>query len=442
MGVGEESADAPLLLVLLAAGVAAGVLSGNAWFGVSLTLGLYLLLCARRLRELLRWLRDVSPRADPPALTGPLAEVAWRVKTDRDHLQAQINEREGRVALLRESFSALKDGIVILDAARCIEWSNPGARRLLGLRHPEDKGQQIANLLRYPGFQEFLGSGDSERVFEFTVPDARALTLQVQAAGFGEASSVLFVRDISAMKRLETIRQDFVGNISHELRTPLTVISGYVDTLSDLLDTDSPVIAKVLLQMRQQSVRMGNLLKDLLLLSRLENSEEPHTADEELISVCAMLESIRENALTACAGERRISLHCAPGLRFRAGREEIETIFSNLIFNAVKYTQPGGSVDICFQRAAEAAEFSVVDDGIGIDPVHIPRLTERFYRVDKSRSAERGGTGLGLAIVKHALIRLGGELHVESRPGAGSTFRCTFPLERLAPEPSVPEVAH
>lgn len=440
MGPGKDSADVPVFLVLLSAGVAASVVSGNAWLGVSLSLGLYLLLCARRLRALLRWLQDAAPGAQPPALSGPLAEVARRVKSDRDQLQSRIEEREGRVALLRESFSALKDGIVILDAARCIEWSNPGARRLLGLRHPEDKGQQIANLLRYPGFQEFLASGDSELIFEFTVPDTRALTLQVQAAGFGEASSVLFVRDISAMKRLETIRQDFVGNISHELRTPLTVIAGYVDTLADLLDSDSPVIAKVLLQMRQQSVRMENLLKDLLLLSRLENSEEPDAGDEELISVCAMLESIRENALTACAGERRISLCCVPGLRFRAGRQEIETIFSNLIFNAVKYTQPGGSVDISFRRAAEAAEFTVVDDGIGIDPVHIPRLTERFYRVDKSRSAERGGTGLGLAIVKHALIRLGGELHVESRPGAGSTFRCIFPLERLVDEPAVPEV--
>ena len=145
----------------------------------------------------------------------------------------------------------------------------------------------------------------------------------------------------------------------------------------------------------------------------------------------AMLESIRENALTACAGERRITLSCEPRLRFRACREEIETVFSNLVFNAVKYTHAGGAIDIRFGRVGDHAEFVVTDEGIGIDPVHIPRLTERFYRVDKSRSAERGGTGLGLAIVKHALIRLGGELQVESRLGAGSTFRCVFPPERL-----------
>ena len=437
MGGGEEPADVLLLAILLGAGLALGLGLGNAWFGVSLALGIYLFVCARRWRKLLDWLRDPSPDAEPPALGGPLALVARRVKLGRDRLRERVNQGETSVALLRESFSALKDGIIILDAGRCIEWSNPAARRLLGLRHPEDKGQHIGNLVRYPGFQEFLSSGGGDAEFEFTVPDARALTLQVQAASFGQASTVLFVRDTSAVKRLETIRQDFVGNISHELRTPLTVIAGYVDTLADMMGDDSPVIAKALLQMRQQSVRMENLLKDLLLLSRFENSDQPEPADEEVIQVCAMLESIRENALTACAGDRRIALQCDASLRFRACREEIETIFSNLIFNAVKYTQPGGSVDVRFGRCDAGVEFVVVDDGIGIDPVHIPRLTERFYRVDKGRSTERGGTGLGLAIVKHALIRLGGEMQVESRPGAGSVFRCVFPAERLSEEPAV-----
>ncbi len=441
MALEELSSDVPLLLLLLIAGASIGFPLGNAWFGVSLAFGIYLYICARRLRLLMRWIADESPYLDPPLLRGPLAAVAWRVKTSRNRLHADIEERDGRVALLRESFSALKDGIVILDASRAIEWCNPGARRLLGLRYPEDKGQHIGNLLRYPGFQEFLATGDSESEFEFTVPDARALTLQVQAARFGEASMVLFVRDLSALKRLETIRQDFVGNISHELRTPLTVIAGYVDTLADLLDSDSPVIAKVLSHMRQQSVRMENLLKDLLLLSQLENSDEPDSSSEEAISVCAMLESIRENALAACSGDRTITLDCDSSLRFRASRVEIESIFSNLIFNAVKYSQSGGSIDVSFRLGDGVVVFKVVDDGIGIDPVHIPRLTERFYRVEKSRSAERGGTGLGLAIVKHALIRLGGEMEVESRHGVGSTFRCVFPLDRLVEDPALPAVA-
>jgi two-component system phosphate regulon sensor histidine kinase PhoR len=441
MAPGEVSSDVPLLLLLLAAGAAIGGALGNAWFGAAFAFGVYLYLCARRLRFLMAWLAQDQRQDDPPSLGGPLGAVVQRVKTMHDRLRAEIADRDSRVSLLRESFSALKDGIVILDDSRAIEWCNPGARRLLGLRYPEDKGQQIGNLLRYPGFHEFLAAGDSETDFEFTVPDSRGLTLQVQAAAFGEASMVLFVRDLTALKRLETIRQDFVGNISHELRTPLTVIAGYVDTLADLLDSDSPVIAKVLSQMRQQSVRMENLLKDLLLLSQFENSDQPDTSAEEFISVCAMLESIRENALTACSGERRISLDCDASLRFRASRVEIESVFSNLIFNAVKYTQPGGRVDVRFRRCDAGVEFLVKDDGIGIDPVHIPRLTERFYRVDKGRSTERGGTGLGLAIVKHALIRLGGEMDVESRPGAGSTFRCVFPAERLIEDPAPLAVA-
>jgi len=436
MGGGEGPADVLLLAILVAAGAVLGRQLGNAWFGVSLALAVFLFVCARRMQVLLDWLAGYARRPLPPDLPGLTGDAVRLVTAGQDTLQEQFNEQEKRHALLRESLSALRDGIVILDAARRIEWSNAGARRLMGLRHPEDAGQQIGNLLRYPGFQEFLATGDAEEVFEFTPPDARALTLRAQAVGFGDASTILFVRDVSAIKRLETIRQDFVGNISHELRTPLTVISGYVDTLADLLDSDSPVIARVLTHMRQQSARMENLLKDLLLLSRFENSDEPDAGAEELIPVCAMLESIRENALTACAGDRRITLSCDPGLRFRACREEIETVFSNLVFNAVKYTHSGGGIDIRFGRVGEQVEFVVTDDGIGIDPVHIPRLTERFYRVDKSRSAERGGTGLGLAIVKHALIRLGGEMHVESRPGAGSTFRCVFPLERLLEEPA------
>ena len=434
---GQGPTDVLLLAILVAAGATLGRQLGNAWFGVALALGLFLLVFTRRIRLLRDWLESGRVGSEAPELPGLPGDVVRLVRSGQEDLMARVAERDANLALLRESLAALRDGIVILDAERCIEWSNPAARRLVGLRHPEDKGQKIGNLLRYPGFLEFVVAGDSEDAFEFTSPDARALTLEVQAVGFGADSSVLFFRDISALKRLETIRQDFVGNISHELRTPLTVISGYVDTLADLLDSDSPVIAKVLTHMRQQSTRMENLLKDLLQLSRFESNDSPEVVAEESIPVCAMLESIRENALTACAGERRISLDCDARLRLRASREEVETIFSNLVFNAVKYTQPGGSIAVSFRADKEAIAFTVADDGIGIDPVHIPRLTERFYRVDKSRSAERGGTGLGLAIVKHALLRLGGELHVDSRLGAGSTFRCVFPPERLVEDPAV-----
>ena len=344
----------------------------------------------------------------------------------------QLDEADATVARLRESYAALKDGIVMLGPDSAIEWANASALALLGLRYPQDVGQALGNLVRDPDFAAYLAQADFERSFELETGGAAARTLEVQATSFGANRKVVFVRDITGLKRLETMRRDFVANISHELRTPLTVIAGYVDVLQDLLPQDSPVIAKALGQMQQQSVRMEHLLRDLMLLSTLEGTEHDDASAEESIAVCAMLDSIRENALAACGGERHITLECAPGLRLRGPRLQIESIFSNLVFNAVKYTAAGGNIRIVFEANGGHALLRVTDDGIGIDPVHIPRLTERFYRVDKSRSAESGGTGLGLAIVKHALKRVQGELQIESRPGAGSTFTCRFPLQRLS----------
>ena len=349
-----------------------------------------------------------------------------------DLYERTTSTASGTVERLRESYAALKDGIVMLGPDDAIEWANASALALLGLRYPQDVGQPVGNLVRDPDFAAYLREGDFERSFTLETGGAAGRVLEIQATAFGTNRKVVFIRDVTALTRLETMRRDFVANISHELRTPLTVIAGYVGVLQDLLPQDSPAIARALGQMQQQSARMEHLLRDLMLLSKLEGTEDADGAGEESIAVCAMLESIRENALAACGGERRITLECAPGLRLRGPRLQVESIFSNLVFNAVKYTAPGGNIRIVFAPAADHALFSVTDDGIGIDPVHIPRLTERFYRVDKSRSAESGGTGLGLAIVKHALKRVEGELRIESRPGAGSTFSCRFPLARVS----------
>jgi two-component system phosphate regulon sensor histidine kinase PhoR len=424
--------DLLLLGALMLAGYQLGAFLDDGGAGLACGVLAYLLISYRRMARLQRWLAEGPLKRDPPVQGGMLGDVADRMQHTHALLQNQLDEADATVVRLRESYAALKDGIVMLGPDSAIEWANASALALLGLRYPQDVGQALGNLVRDPDFAAYLAQADFEQSFELETGGAAARTLEVQATSFGANRKVVFVRDITGLKRLETMRRDFVANISHELRTPLTVIAGYVDVLQDLLPQDSPVIAKALGQMQQQSVRMEHLLRDLMLLSTLEGTEHDDASAEESIAVCAMLDSIRENALAACGGERHITLECVPGLRLRGPRLQIESIFSNLVFNAVKYTAAGGNIRIVFEANGGHALLRVSDDGIGIDPVHIPRLTERFYRVDKSRSAESGGTGLGLAIVKHALKRVQGELQIESRPGAGSTFSCRFPLARLS----------
>jgi len=424
--------DLLLLGALVLAGYLLGAALGNGGAGLACGALAFVLIGFRRLAQVHRWCAEEPLQREPPVHSGMLGEMADRMKHNQVRTQRRLDEASGTVERLRESYAALKDGIVMLGPDNAIEWANASALALLGLRYPQDVGQPMGNLVRDPDFAAYLREGDFERSFTLETGGAAARTLEIQATAFGTNRKVVFIRDVTALTRLETMRRDFVANISHELRTPLTVIAGYVGVLQDLLPQDSPAIARALGQMQQQSARMEHLLRDLMLLSKLEGTEDADGAGEESIAVCAMLESIRENALAACGGERRITLECAPGLRLRGPRLQVESIFSNLVFNAVKYTAPGGNIRIVFAPAADHALFSVTDDGIGIDPVHIPRLTERFYRVDKSRSADSGGTGLGLAIVKHALKRVEGELRIESRPGAGSTFSCRFPLARVS----------
>lgn len=424
--------DLLLLGALLLAGYLLGAALGNGGAGLACGSLAFVLIGFRRLAQVRRWCAEEPLQREPPVHSGMLGETADRMKHNQIRMQRRLDEASGTVERLRESYAALKDGIVMLGPDDAIEWANASALALLGLRYPQDVGQPVGNLVRDPDFAAYLREGDFERSFTLETGGAAGRVLEIQATAFGTNRKVVFIRDVTALTRLETMRRDFVANISHELRTPLTVIAGYVGVLQDLLPQDSPAIARALGQMQQQSARMEHLLRDLMLLSKLEGTEDADGAGEESIAVCAMLESIRENALAACGGERRITLECAPGLRLRGPRLQVESIFSNLVFNAVKYTAPGGNIRIVFAPAADHALFSVTDDGIGIDPVHIPRLTERFYRVDKSRSAESGGTGLGLAIVKHALKRVEGELRIESRPGAGSTFSCRFPLARVS----------
>ncbi len=231
---------------------------------------------------------------------------------------------------------------------------------------------------------------------------------------------------MTALRRLETVRRDFVANVSHELRTPLTVINGYLETLMSVDLQPRDICERALGQMQQQAQRMSNLIRDLMTLAVMESGRD-EGQDTEVIALRPLIDGLCEGAMATANGPRDLRLECPAELSFRANRAQLETIFANLIVNAVKYTRDGGRITVRCSKEGQVLDFAVIDNGIGIDPVHIPRLTERFYRVDQSRSLERGGTGLGLAIVKHALRLCHGELDIDSTPGKGSTFRCRIP---------------
>jgi two-component system phosphate regulon sensor histidine kinase PhoR len=314
---------------------------------------------------------------------------------------------------------------VVLGAANDIEWWNDAATRVLGLRYPQDTGQPITNLVRHPDFHQLLEGEDFSRTAQFPAPSRDNVMLAVSIIPYGNNQRLMVARDITRLHLLEQMRRDFIANVSHELRTPLTVIMGYVETLQDGDDECARQWARELQAMQQQSSRMQHIVSDLLLLSRLETDQGRR--EEQEVDVPAMLEMLREDALVLSQGKHTIALEAERALWLKGSRNELRSAFSNLIYNAVRYTPDGGPIDIRWYRDDAGAHFEVQDTGIGVAPQHIPRLTERFYRVDVGRSREMGGTGLGLAIVKHVLMRHDAELRVESEVGKGSTFAFDFP---------------
>jgi len=266
-------------------------------------------------------------------------------------------------------------------------------------------------------------------------PIKKNLILEFQITLFGEGERLMLVRDVSQMHRLESMRKDFVGNVSHELRTPITVINGYLETLLDHKDSVAPRWIKPIEQMHQQSQRMESIVRDLLTLSRLETKSLPKEQDR--IDSSALMREIKGEAQQVFANkEHSFELHDTPGVYIRGSLSELYSAISNLLFNAAKYTPNKGKLIFTSRLVEDGFEIEVQDNGVGIAEQHIPRLTERFYRVDESRSTDTGGTGLGLAIVKHVLARHGANLVIKSELGTGSQFICHFPKERLTEAPS------
>ena len=362
-----------------------------------------------------------------------LAELHRFLKR-RDAEQESLGQS---LARFRAAVRALPDGVVILDREHRIEWANPTAAHHFGIDARRDLGQPVVNLIRQPDFVTYLGAGDFSQPLALR---ARDTTLSVRVIEFGEEQKLLNSRDVTADERIDTMRRDFVANVSHELKTPVTVLSGFVETLSDESFPMSPAQrGRYLAMMAEQAKRMNRLVEDLLMLSALESSAAP--AEERPIELLPFVEGLADEARALSGGRHRVESEVESDGRLLGSAAELHSALSNLVSNAVRYTPDGGSVRLAWRVVDGSGVFSVSDSGIGIEARHIPRLTERFYRVDSGRSRETGGTGLGLAIVKHALTRHQAVLDVVSQPGRGSTFSAVFPPGRVLPSGEKKEAA-
>ncbi len=389
-----------------------------------------------QLYRLDRWLNR-----DPDASL-PGSGLVWReVAAHTARLRRQSRKRKRKLSRLLQQFqqatAALPDAAVVLDEEGRVVWCNGASQLLLGLAPGRDIGLPITHLLRHPGFVAFLNVQNPQRdgdSVEFPSPVDDHLLLGARIVPYGKKQRLLVVTDISRVRRLEQMQRDFVANVSHELRTPLTVIIGYLETL---LDSESVVLdnwRQPLRCMQQQSSRMLHIIEDLLMLARLESQKErlPHRP----VAIPALLADIADDAL-ALSGDssHRIEVNADPELWIRGCEKELHSAFSNLVFNAVRYTHVEGRIEIRWWADSGGIHLAVTDNGEGIAPQHLPRLTERFYRVNRDRSRGSGGTGLGLSIVKHVLNHHGSQLRITSELGAGSVFTCDFPLElRVEPE--------
>jgi two-component system phosphate regulon sensor histidine kinase PhoR len=410
-------------------GALLGWIFGFPLLGCTLAITLYAANHLRYLRHLRLWLAAPKQHA-LPELGGIWGEVFEALQL----LERRNRKRKKKLAEILSEFqsstAALPDGAVVLGEHGMILWFNRAAQALLGLRVSHDVGIRIANLIRHPSFTDYIANHAYEGEIEVPSPINRAVSLALRVIPYGNNQRLMIVRDVSEIRRLETARRDFVSNASHELRTPLTVLRGYLDMLDpetregrSLAGWRMPIA-----EMRQQSARMESLINDMLKLARLESDVYEHK--QELLDAPMILGRAIDEGRSMSAGQHRFEINVQPGLLLFGREVEAQSIFSNLITNAVRYTPAGGVIRVSWWDNAEGAHLAVADSGIGISEDDIPRLTERFYRVDVGRSRASGGTGLGLSIVKHALERHEGTLRIESEPGVGSTFYCDFPPHR------------
>jgi two-component system phosphate regulon sensor histidine kinase PhoR len=413
------------IVAALAIGAAAGWFAGSTWLGVSGALALYLAWNLWQLRSLHYWLQHRGV-ADPPEGHGLWGDVVAQVV--RLHRRKRFH-KERLTRLFRElqrSTAAMPDGVVMLDPQGEIVWFNRKAGELLELSRRADLGLRIDNLVRHPDFVRYLRGRDYSMPVVVRLEGGAEKFVAFQIISYGDDQRLMMLRDVTREVRLEQMRKDFVANASHELRSPLTVIAGYLETFSS--DPALGELAGPVNEMRRQADRMTRIIEDLLELSRFEASDAPVRGAP--IDIGAMAALLRKDVL-ARASHPAIEVSVESAANLIGDEPMVLSAFSNLVDNAAKYTPADGRVFIRWWTDADGGHFAVRDTGPGIPAEHLPRLTERFYRVDPGRSRETGGSGLGLAIVKHALHRHGAYLQIESVAGQGSTFTCHFPAERL-----------
>ncbi|MBV1931302.1 MAG: phosphate regulon sensor histidine kinase PhoR [Porticoccaceae bacterium] len=403
--------------------------------------GLYMAWTLVKILRLYEWLEKAG-KGQPPEASGIWGDISNQLYRLQKRNELAKSNFRALLIRLRKITSALDEGLIILDADHCLDWWNPAAAELLGLQDA-DRHQPIINLIRAPIFVGFMQDARFDLPLECSAPGNEQRILQFSARTFAKDEVALVVQDITRVRNLEDTRKDFVANISHELRTPLTVLTGYIETLQSTAPAElSPIWTKALGQMEQQASRMNLLTEDLMMLSRLESTP---VSTNETVQLEALIQPIIENALVLSQGKHQITCNSRPGssepgeasendisegekasTTILGNSKELHSAFSNLIYNAVKHNPEGCDISITISKDKSATTVVVEDKGRGIDPKHLPRLTERFYRPDDGRSTQSGGTGLGLAIVKHVLIRHNGELSIESQLGKGSSFSCRF----------------
>ncbi len=431
----------------LAAGALLGFWLDEYWpeydavpIGLVLAAVIWIVLDSARASQFLLWLRRDSV-ADGGQQSGVWGEFTDRVRRMLRERERQTRESQARLQDFLSALQASPNGVMLLDGESRIEWSNQTAAAHFGLDPQRDLMQAIGNLVRDPGFVSYLAARNFETSLTMPGRDStpsHPVTLSVQLHRYGDGRKLLLSRDITALEQAEAMRRDFVANVSHEIRTPLTVLAGFVETLQTL-SLDESERQQYLALMAQQVKRMQTLVSDLLTLSRLEGSVPPGL--ETRVAVPAMMRQLKNDALAlsqvmGAAGDtdHQFEFDCAFDGYLAGAPSELLSAMGNLISNAVRYTPSDGCISVRVRlRADGCLVFSVTDTGPGIAPEHLGRLTERFYRVDRSRSRETGGTGLGLAIVKHVAQRHGATLTIESTVGKGSVFTLTFPALRVVP---------
>ena len=412
---------------ILLGGAVAGWLFGPAWgLGVALvSVVILLVIQLSYLNQLGEWL-DNPHSSKLPDGWGSWTNIfsrLYRLRRDDERNQSELTEW---LARFRQAMHLLPDGVAIMDDVLFLEWCNPAAERHLGLTLDKDKGMRVTNLVRHPAFIDYIILGRYEQPLTLALRDRKLIC---QIIPFENRRQILVTHDATETQRIEEMRRDFIANASHELRTPLTVIVGFLEIASSEPDLDAATRGSHLKLMTEQGHRMQRLIEDMLTLSRLESVDYPLRPDK--VDMRAMMGEIADEARALSNGKHEVTFS-VEGPDVKGSAEELRSAFANLASNAVRYTGPGGRIHLSWQNSNAGPQFVASDTGIGIDQIHIARLTERFYRVDKSRSRETQGTGLGLAIVKHVLLRHGGQLTIKSEAGKGSNFIVTLPPTAIA----------